>query len=546
MEISKNADDAPEHRVENTNLYDIFRKNMDENRSYPLVIFHGKHVSYYNILAIADSLAESLKSTMSIGKGDMVGIALPLSPQFFAAFIALQKIGAVAVPLDPWLTSREFRNVTRVIHLKSLFMPDTSDLLFSKEKAPESAIIVKIQEFLPFEKAVGYSIRNLGNTVDTEILNTRVYRFSDLIYGPRGERVEIDPEKDPAVAMVSTSRNGELQAMFFTSSSLISTASSIAESLPAVKGRFRIGTTLPPFVPSSLQFSVILPILLGGTVTTALERKNYYRLFSLCSLFDSAFILASPYDLQCLIDEGLPNLAIKSLKGVLCNSYLLTDESRDKLAKTYGTHVIEYFGIPEMCGVTHMQSPDRSKEKPGSPGKTLPGTDALILEEKTHKQVSQGATGELFLKGPGMAISFSPQPSKDEDLYLDGYFDTGDIASVDENGLFFVEERRRDAIHSEGILVSSREIEEVISEVQGVNEAAVIGIGNKGGDEEIVAVISAESEDRSLISRITKTCRNELSTYKIPARIEFRKELPKSMSGIILKSQLLEDYSGKQ
>lgn len=546
MENPGDTGNEPEARDPDANLYDIFRKNVEKNRSYPLVIFHGKHVSHYNILTIADSLAESLKTTLSIEKGDPVGIALPLSPQFFAAFIALQKIGGVAVPLDPWMTSREFRNITSVVKLKSLFMPDTSELRFEKGVAPESVITTKIQDFLPFEKAVGYSIMNMGNTVDRDSLNAKVYRFSELIYGPRGDRVEIDPDKDHSVAMVSTSRNGEMQAMFFTHANLTDTASAIAKSLPAIKGRFRIATTLPPFVPSSLQFSVILPMFLGGTVTTVLERKNYYRLFFLCSLFDCDFILSSPYDLQRLIDDGLPNLAIKSLKGIFCNSYLLSGEARDKLAKTYGTHVIEYFGIPEMGGITHLQSPDRSREKPGSPGGTIPGTEAVILEEKTHREVSRGVTGELYLKGPGMADAFNPALSEDDGFYHDGYFDSGDLASVDENGLFFVEDRRRDAIHTRGILISSREIEDVITEIPGVNETAVIGVGNRKGDEDIIAVISAESEDRSLASRITRTCQNELSSYKIPVRIEFRRELPKNMSGKILKSQLTEEYSRKQ
>lgn len=546
MENPRNVGGGSETRESGSSLYDIFRKNVDENRSYPLVIFHGRHVSHYNILTLADSLAEALKSTLSVGKGDIVGIALPISPQFFVAFIALQKIGGVAVPLDPWMTTREFGNVSTVLKFKSIFIPDTSMIRFEKGDRPESVVVTRIQDFLPFEKSVAYTIRNLGNTVNYSSSGVKMYSFTDLIYGSRGEQVQVDPEKDPSVALISTSRNGKVHAMIFTHSNIMSTASSIAESLPPIKGRFRIATTLPPFAPSAFQFSVILPLFLGGTVTTVLERKNYYRLFHLCSLFDCDFILSSPYDLQRLIDQGLPTLAIKSLRGVLCSSYLLSGDVRDRLSRTYGTHVIEYFGIPEMGGVTHIQSPDRSREKAGSPGRPIPGTEAIILEEKTHKEVSSGVTGELYLKGPGMASTFLPPIPDEESFFHEGYFDSGDLAMVDENGIYFIEERRRDAILSKGVFVNSGEIEDVIAGVPGVKETAVIGIENGKGDQDIIAVVSAESEDRALVSRITRTCREELSSQKIPARIEFRRELPKSMSGRVLKSQLTDEYSSKE
>lgn len=546
METTKKADKESGSGEYRRNLYEIFRQNVEVNRSHPVIIFHGKHVSYYSVLSMADSLAESMRKKLGIGKGDMVGIALPLSPQFFIAFIALQKIGAVAVPLDPGMTSFELGNVCGLIPMHTIFAADTTSMRLEKDSGIEAVILTRIQDFLPFEKSVAYTARNLGKPPRGIDPGIRRFRFRDLIYDARGEPETVNPEKDPAVALISPSRTGDLQAMVFTPYNLVSSATSIAKSMPPLKGRFRIATTLPAFLPASFQLSVILTIFMGGTLTTVLERDNYYKLFFLCSLFDSDYILTSPYDLNSLLEEGVPNLAIRSLKGVLCSSYLLTDSMRKRLEKTYGTRVVEFYGIPEMLGVTHLQSADRAKEKPGSPGSTIRGVEAKILEEKTHSPVPVGVTGELFLKGPGLSLEYMP-PLPEPDIYhIDGYLDSGDLASTDENGVFFIEDRRREAMVSRGILVSSREVEKAISGVEGVSEVAVVGIKNDKGEEEIVAVVSTEKESPNLSTKIMRRCRALLSPYKVPRKIEFRKELPKSMAGKILKRQLIEEHTKQQ
>ena len=545
MESGKSIENNVDVVEVRKNLYDIFKQNVDKNRSHPLVIFHGKHASYYSILSMVDSMAESLKRKFSISRGDIVGIALPLSPQFFISFLALQKIGGVAVPLDPALTTLELQNIRKLIHIKAMFCLNSTDLNISKDSGIESVILTRIQDFLPFEKAVATTAKHpsaYGRRISSELNKAR---FAELIYEAKGEQEQVDPEKEPAVALISPSRSGELQAMFFTSSNLVSSAVAISRNLPPLKGRFRIGSVLPPFVPASFQFSVVLPLFLGGTVTAVLERNNYYKLFHLCSLFDCDYMLTSPYDLNRILEDGLPNLAIRSMKGILCNSYLLNDLMREKMEKTYGTHVIEYYGIPEMMGITHMQSPDRLKRKLGSPGFPIYGVEARIVEEKTHAPTPMGSTGELLVNGPQLCRNFEPKHEEMEDYYYDHFFDSGDLARIDEDGSYFIEDRRREAIVSEGILVSSSEIEQAISLVEGVSEVAVVGIGNNKGQEEILAVVSAGKETSGLSSKILSSCRRILSSYKVPQKIEFREELPKSMAGKILKRQIIEENEKK-
>lgn len=546
METEQKEDREDPEEVDLRNIYEIFQQNVEANSSYPIIIFQGRHVSYHVMLSMVDSLAESMNKKMSISKGDLVGIALPLSPQFIATFLAIQKIGGIAVPLDPEMTDFEFRNNLSIVKLKALFVLDTFRFTPKKEEGLEYIITTRLQDFLPFESSVMYTARNMSRLSKVQPDGFKLFRFSELIYDTKGDAAAIDPENDSAVALISPSRSGELQAMHFTHRNVVASAQAVSGSFAKMKGRFRIATTLPPYMPAALQLSVVVTVFMGGTVTTVLERDNYYRLFYLCSLFDSDYILVSPYDVGRIIEKGLPNLAIKSLKGLLCSSYLLNQYMRETMEKKYGTRIVEYYGIPEMLGITHFQTQDRNRDPSVRSVSTIPGVESLILEEKTHEPVSEGTTGELFLKGPALSSYFYPPIEDPSQYYIDGYLDSGDLAQMKDSGIFIKEERRREAIVSRGIMVSSREIERVISQVEGVSEVAVVGITNNRGEEEILAVVAASQESSGLSGRIMKACKSKLSSHKVPGKIEFRSELPKTMSGRILKRQIIEEKTPQQ
>ena len=448
----------------------------------------------------------------------------------------------MAVPLDPDIKTYELHNILGLLKLKSVVCLSTTGLAIDQGHYIESVILVRLQDFLPFEKSVAVTAKSMGKYASGISKELKVFRFTDLIYDTKGEATSIDPEKDISVGLISASRSGDLQAMLFTASNLLESASSISKSLPQAKGRFKIASFLPPWVPASFQFSVTLPILMGGTVITSIAREDYYTVFFTSSLYDCEYMLASPWDLSEIIREKIPNMAIKSIKGIITGTYLLNGGIRQGIEKIYGTRVLEYYGIPEMLGVTHMQPNDRAKQKPGSPGIPISKVEAKLLEEKSHQEVSPAAIGELYLKGPGLFTSLVPELPADSQYFLDGFFDSGDIASMDMDGLYHIEGRMREAITSHGIMVSSHEIEKLIVGVEGVKEVAVVGVAENAGNEYILAVVSSESEGDGLSNKIMQACRKSLSKYKVPRKIEFRRELPKSMSGKVLKRQIIDEH----
>ena len=522
-------------------LYQVFRKNAEKNKSHPLIIYHGRHVSYYSILSMVDSMAESLRKRFSIEKGQNIGIALPLSPQFFISFLAAQKIGAVAVPLDHGINSHELEEILSVCEIKVLICSTKTSLKIGGSAGIKAIILTRLQDFLPFEKAVLTTSRSGFRKSYSFHESIELADFNDFIYEPAVELSDTNAECEAAAMMFSPSRNGDLSGLIFSSSNILSSAQGISRNLLPAKGRFRIASMLPVFTTAGFQFSVTLPIFLGGTVICTFERSNYGRLLRFCSLFDCDYIIASPYDLNQMLENKVANQGIRSLKGVFSNSYLLSREVRETFEKNYGTPVIEYYGIPELLGVSHMQSADRSKRKPGSPGLPLYGVEARIIDESTGDTIQSGSRGTLLVRGPQLMLRYCSGEEDGSVYFKDGFFDSGDLARVDHDGQYFIEDRKREAISSNGILVSPHEIEGAIATVEGIREVAVIGIDNGKGNEEITAIISPGKTKATGESKLKETCSIMLSPYKRPKRYDFRDELPKSMAGKILKRQLLEE-----
>lgn len=544
-QLHRERDEDP--TLTKSGIYQIFRQNAEKNKSHPLIIYHGRHVSYYNILSMVDSMAESLSKRFSIEKGQNIGIALPLSPQFFISFLAAQKIGAVAVPLDHGINSHELEEILSICEIKVLICATTTSLKIGGSAGIRGIILTKLQDFLPFEKAVLTTSRSGFRKSYSFHESIELGDFNDFIYGPKGELSDANAENEAAAAMIfSPSRNGDLSGLIFSSSNIISSARGISRNLLPAKGRFRIASMLPVFTTAGFQFSVTLPIFMGGTVICTFERSNYGRLLRFCSLFDCDYMIASPYDLNQMLENKVANQGIRSLKGVFSNSYLLSREVREAFEKNYGIPVIEYYGIPELLGVSHMQSADRSKRKPGGPGLPLSGVEARIIDESTKDIIQSGSRGTLLVRGPQLMIGYCSGAKDGSEYFIDGFFDSGDLARVDHDGQYFIEDRKREAISSSGILVSPHEIESVIATVEGVKEVAVIGIDNGKGNEEITAIISPGKTKATSESKLKETCSILLSPYKRPKRYDFRDELPKSMAGKILKRQLLEETRSRK
>ncbi len=526
-------------------LYSILRQAEGAVTSYPLIIYHGKHVTYHTVLSMVDSMAETLRTKFSVQKGDRIGIALPLSPQFIISFFAAVKIGAVAVPMDHMLTTWEMETVVKFTGMKVLVAVYTADVALRPDSGISGIVLTRLQEFLPFEKAVSVTAGQIAKTTKLNRSGVKSAWFSQMIFEPKGEEEKVDLRKDPAVIFVFPSIDGDLRGITYTGWNLLISVAGMRENMLIPKKRFRIASSTPVFSPSGFQLSVMLPAVLGGTVLCAYERNDYERIGRLCSLFDCDYVCGMPNDIFRMADEKVPLQGARSLKGALAPAYLMNAAIRDQFEKTFNVPVLEYYDLAEMSGITHMQPADRNLRKTGSVGRPLSGVIWKIVDESTGKEAEPGKSGILLLGGEQSTRGYIP-PEGTEENFTDGLLRTGDLGYSDEEGFLYIRDFRREFLVSHDVIVSAREIENFLRQVEGVADAAVIGVDTGKGDQNIIAVVEPLKGMKVSVESLSEACSSRLSLEKVPAEFEIRDELPRSMAGKVLKRILIEERMNKK
>jgi long-chain acyl-CoA synthetase len=212
-----------------------------------------------------------------------------------------------------------------------------------------------------------------------------------------------------------------------------------------------------------------------------------------------------------------------------------------KFKQMTGAEIIEGFGLTEASPVTHL-NPLRGKKKIGSIGLPFPDTDAAIVDIKTGtKLLPPNEPGELIIRGPQVMKGYWKKPEETKETLRNGWLYTGDIAYMDEEGYFFIVDRKKDLIISGGYNIYPREIEEVLYEHPKIADAAVIGVPHKTRGEIVKAYIVPKDKETLDKKEIIAFCRKKLANYKVPKKIEIRDELPKTVVGKILKRNLKEE-----
>ena len=394
-------------------------------------------------------------------------------------------------------------------------------------------------------KAVSVTAGQIAKSVKLSSTGIRTVWFSEMIFEQKGDEEKVDAERDPAAVFVFPAVDGELRGISYTTSNLLASVLGIRENILIPKTRFKIGSSTPVFSPSGFQLSVLLPTVLAGTVICSYERNDYERLGRLCSLFDCDYVCGMPNDLYWMAELKVPLQGAKSLKAALCSSYLLSRKVKSRFEKAFDVSVQKYYDVPEMSGITHMQLADRNQRKAGSIGKPIRDITAKIVDEVSGEEIEGSKPGLLRLAGPQMTEGYIPSTGEDPH-FAGGFFETGDLARKDEDGHFFITDYRREFLISNDVIVSPSEIERSLLQVEGVAEAAVIGLDSGQGDERIIAVVSPVKGKKVSVVKLRVICSQRLTKEKVPSEFRIRESLPKSMDGKILKRLLVEEYLKKK
>ncbi len=505
--------------------------------------FQGYTITYTQLTDMVNRFAAFL-ADMGIRKGDSVAILLPNMIQCVVGYYAVLKLGAVTVMNNPLYSDRELEYQFNDSDSKLLI---TIDLLGNRminlrpKTKIKQIIITSIGDYLPFPKSLLFPLvakkRKLAADVNPA---PDVYKWKEIIdkYRPNPPEVNITFENH-AMYQYTGGTTGVTKAAILTHGNLSKQAQQIGEWFKAFVVRHEIMLGALPFfhvfgLTTSMNFAIF-----SGWSNVLVPKPQPGPLLEAIKKYRTTFVpLVPTMYIGILEHPHINKVDITSIEGCFSGSAPLPVEVIKDFEGRTGGVIVEGYGLTEATPVTHC-NPFKGKRKVGSIGLPLPDTECRIVDVDTgKKEVPVGESGELIVKGPQVMKGYRKKPEENAIALRNGWLHTGDIATMDKEGYFYIVDRKKDMIISGGYNVYPRDVEEVLFENPKVLEACAIGIPHPKRGEQIKVFIVLKQGQTATEQEIIDFCKTRLATYKLPTVVEFRKELPKTNVGKVLRKEL--------
>jgi len=514
-------------------LGQMFDETVAKMPESPAMIFAGHTVTYRQFGDQVNRFATAL-ADLGIIKGERVGLMGPNCPQWEVAFFALLKLGAIVVQTNPMYVEPEITHqmndsgATTIIVFEMMY-PRVKNVL--QDTSLQRVIVFNF--LAPVKSALG------------------IYSYDDLIKCEAAlPEVPINPAEDLAVLQYTGGTTGVAKGVMLTHRNLISNTLQVLEwSVNMEYGKERILTILPVFhvygmtdcLNNAVAIAATQIILPRFDVDQVLETIRAYQ----PSLFPGAPTMFMALNSHPRIAEYSESLA--AIKVCTSGSAPLPLEVAQKFSEvTQGKgNLVEGYGLSEASPITHCNPLDRPTRS-GSIGLPFPDTDCVIMDLETgDRELPVGEIGELCVRGPQVMIGYWEKPEATDETLRNGWLHTGDIARMDEEGYFYIIDRKKDIIIAGGFNVYPRDIEEVLYEHPKVKEVVVAGVPDAYRGETVKAFIVLKPDMEASEQEIIVFCRTKLAAFKVPRLVEFRNELPRTIVGKVLRRQLVEEEKAK-
>ncbi len=514
----------------------------------PALVFFGRTTTYGELDSLTASLAGGLRR-LGLAPGDRLGIFLPNCPQLVMAYHAALRLGAVAVMLNPLLSPKELAyqladsGATRLVLLDH-FLPKLEEVRSQVDLT--HVIITSLTEALPWPLRWLYPLKAWREGLAMGFKpGPERHAFRELLKHPPETVVPLPEPGDLAVLQYTGGTTGIPKAARLTHGNLMANVAQINAWLPQVRyGAERLVGLLPFSHSFGLTACLNWPMSQAATIIV-LPRFEINGFIEAMRKYRPTMLPGVPTLFVALInDPRLPGLDLSNLWACISGSAPLPIEVRDRFEALSGCTMLEGYGLTESAPVTHL-NPINGKRPAGSMGIPLPSTRVKVVDpEDGARALPPGEVGELIIKGPQVMEGYWQKPEETAMVLRDGWLHTGDLARMDEEGYFYIVERKKDLIIAGGYKIYPREVEEVLYQLPGVKEAAALGVPDAYRGETVKAVIVPQEGVTLTAAEVEAYCRRLLAVYKVPKIIEFRTELPKSAVGKVLRRALKETGPG--
>ncbi len=511
-------------------LVDLFKDAVATHSSSTCIITNQEKLSYLQIDDYSDRIARFLLEK-GFKKGDRVGVLLLNSPAFVISYFGILKAGGVVMALNPAYRPNEIRKLAVESGIRILIL---------QESAYQEIKPVQTETFIEMMVVVGR--KSVHPNSDDLSWRDLLQRYSD------GDPIEtIVKHDDPAVFQYSGGTTGTPKCAIGLHRNLVANV-------------YQFSHWLVNIEPGQEKVLVVIPLyhVYGMVLGMNLAVKIKSSMILISNPRDMDGLLHATEEFQATIFPGVPNIfaAINHYPKVLAGEYDLSSikacisgsatlpvrVKREFEALTKG-HLVEGYGLSEAPTATHC-NPILGENREGSIGLPLPNVECKIVDLETGTiEMAVGEPGELIIQGPQVMSGYHQRPEETEIALRDGWLYTGDVAKMDQDGYFYLVDRKKDVIKVGGFQVWPNEIEAVIRQHPNVREAAVAGVSDPEGKEAAKAWIVLQKGAICTSEEIKEFCKKYLTGYKIPRYIEFRDDLPKTTVGKVLRRVLVSEYS---
>lgn len=533
-------------------LPEYLERTVSEFPDKMALLFQGYKITYRELNDMVNRFATCLND-FGIKKGDSVAILLPNLIPCVVCYYAILKIGAIAVMNNPLYSDRELEHQFNDSNSKMLI---TLDLLGNRmiDLRPKTKIkqiiYTSIGDYLPFPKNILFPLVAKKKKLAASVKSADdLYKWKDIIAStsPNPPDVKLSFD-DVAMYQYTGGTTGVSKGVMLTHSNLSKNVQqSVAWFSKFKKGEEIMLGALPFFHVFGLTCAMNNAILMGwGHILVPKPQPE--PLLEAIGKFKPTFApLVPTMYIGMLNHPEINKIDMTSIKGCFSGSAPLPVEVIKDFEEITGAVIVEGFGLTETSPVTHINPFAGGKRKVGSIGIPISDTECRIVDLNDGKtDVPVGETGELLIKGPQIMKGYWNKPEETAETLTDGWLHTGDIAKMDEEGYFYIVDRIKDMIISSGYNVFPRDIDEVFYEHPKVVEACSIGIQHPTRGEAIKVFVVLKEGETATQEELIEYCKDKLATYKLPTEIEFKKELPKTNVGKILRKDLRAEEMAKK
>ena len=536
-------------------LIDCLERLATQHGSRPAILFKGRSISYKQLNTWSTAGAAAL-AELGVSKGDRVALILPNCPQFLIAQYGAWKAGGIVVALNPTYTDWELERALDSVRATVVITltPFYERVLRVRGRTGVAHVITtSIKEYLPRLLRVLFTLFREKKDGHRIQLKEPDLRFSDLLRRHRGAArpaVRIGPD-DPAVLLSSGGTTGTPKGVMGLHRHYLAAGLQLLEWTKSQRRAWNDVIMLPlPLFHVYGNVGVQPLALLGGNPLSLVPNpRDISDLLKTIAQVKPAFFNGVPTLYTAILnhpDVRAGRIDLRSIKLCFSGSAALMAETKRQFEEKTGARIVEGYSLTEGMMACCI-NPVAGTNKLGSIGMPLPDVSVRIVDaEHGTRELPAGEVGELVMAAPQRMAGYWNNPLEtSEVLRTDSeglpWLHTGDLAYMDEEGYIFLVDRKKDLIKTSGFQVWPREIEEVLTAHPAVLEAGVAGVPDAVKGEVAKAWVVLKSDARADAEELRAYCRERLAPYKVPAQVDFRRELPKTMVGKVLRRMLVEE-----